>query len=76
MAEVKELVRLRPRWSRVHVALRCLLVGLMVYLPLVTGDETFVYQYDPETKQQSSVWLFQGQAPLLDSNKREAPTNK
>ena len=28
-----------------------------------TGDETYVYQYDPETKQQSSVWLFQDQAP-------------
>ena len=25
---------------------------------IVTGDETWIYQYDPETKQQSSVWLF------------------
>ena len=30
---------------------------------IVTGDETYIYQYDPETKQQSSVWLFQDQAP-------------
>ena len=25
---------------------------------IVTGDETWVYQYDPETKQQSAVWVF------------------
>lgn len=25
---------------------------------IVSGDETWVYQYDPETKQQSSVWMF------------------
>ena len=24
---------------------------------IITGDETWVYQYDPETKQQSAVWL-------------------
>ena len=30
---------------------------------IVTGDETYVYQYDPETKQQSSVWLFPGEPP-------------
>ena len=30
---------------------------------IVTGDETYVYQYDPETKQQSSVWLFPGETP-------------
>ena len=31
---------------------------------IVTGNETFVYRYDPETKQQSSVWLFQVRAHL------------
>ena len=25
---------------------------------IVTGDEIWVYQYDPETKQQSAVWIF------------------
>ena len=30
---------------------------------IVTGDETYVYQYDHETKQQSSVWLFPGETP-------------
>ena len=24
---------------------------------IITGDETWVYQYDPETKQQSKQWL-------------------
>lgn len=26
---------------------------------IVTGDETWIYSYEPETKQQSSVWVFQ-----------------
>jgi hypothetical protein len=25
-------------------------------LKIITGDETWVYRYDPETKQQSSQW--------------------
>ena len=29
---------------------------------IVRGNETFVYQYDPETKQQSSVWFFPGES--------------
>ena len=30
---------------------------------IVTGDETWVYQYDPETKQQSAVWVFPDENP-------------
>ena len=30
---------------------------------IVTGDETWVYQYDPETKQQSAVWVFPDEIP-------------
>ena len=30
---------------------------------IVTGDETWIYQYDPETKQQSSVWVFEDEDP-------------
>lgn len=30
---------------------------------IVTGDETWVYRYDPLTKQQSAVWLFPGEDP-------------
>lgn len=26
---------------------------------IVTGDESWIYAYDPETKQQSTVWVFQ-----------------
>lgn len=26
---------------------------------IVTGDETWIYSYEPETKQQSTVWVFQ-----------------
>ena len=30
---------------------------------IVTGDKTWVYQYYPETKQQSEVWVFPGGNP-------------
>ena len=32
---------------------------------IVSGDETWVYESDPETKAQSSVWLFPGDTPPL-----------
>ncbi|UYV77212.1 hypothetical protein LAZ67_15000139 [Cordylochernes scorpioides] len=28
---------------------------------IITGDETWVYQYDPETKRQSSQWVVRGE---------------
>lgn len=28
---------------------------------IVTGDETWIYSYEPETKQQSTVWVFEGE---------------
>ena len=30
---------------------------------IVTGDGTWVFQYDPETKQQSAVWVFPDENP-------------
>ena len=30
---------------------------------IVTGDETLIYQFDPETKCQSSVWVFPDEQP-------------
>lgn len=30
---------------------------------IVTGDESWIYQYDPETKNQSTVWVFQDEPP-------------
>ena len=30
---------------------------------IITRDETWVYQYDPETKQQSEVWVFSDENP-------------
>ena len=32
---------------------------------IVTGGETWVYQYDPETKQQSAVWFFPNENPSV-----------
>ena len=31
-----------------------------VFLQIITGDETWIYQYDPKTKQQSKQWLPHG----------------
>ncbi|CAH2097221.1 unnamed protein product [Euphydryas editha] len=28
---------------------------------IITGDATWIYCYDPKTKQQSSVWVFRGE---------------
>ena len=28
---------------------------------ILTGDESWIYAYDPETKQQSTVWMFQSE---------------
>ena len=33
--------------------------------PRVTGDDTWVYQYNPETKQQSAVWILPDDNPLV-----------
>ena len=41
----------------------------------VTGDETWVYQYDPETKQQSAVWVFPDENPPVKF-KRNRSTSK
>ena len=42
-------------------------------LDIVTGDETWVYQYYPETKQQSAVWVFpDGNPPVKFKRNRGA----
>ena len=37
---------------------------------IITGDETWVYQYDPETKQQSKQWLPRGSSGPIKFNER------
>ncbi|KAI6661513.1 hypothetical protein LOD99_13386 [Oopsacas minuta] len=32
---------------------------------ILACDETWIYQYDPKTKRQSSIWVFLGEIPLL-----------
>ena len=36
---------------------------------IITGNETWVYQYDPETKQQSAVWVFPDKNPPVKRNR-------
>ena len=38
---------------------------------IVTGAETWVYQYDPETKQQSAVWVFPDENPPVKLKKKK-----
>ena len=33
---------------------------------IVRGDETWVYQYDPETKEQSVAWVFPDENPPVN----------
>ena len=42
---------------------------------IVTGDETWIYQYDPETKQQSKQWLLCGSSGPIKF-KSERTVNK
>ena len=42
---------------------------------ILTGDETWVYQYDPETKQQSKQWVSRGSAGPIKF-KSERSVNK
>ena len=39
---------------------------------IVKGDETWVYQYDPETKQQLAVWVFPNENPPVIKRHRSA----
>lgn len=43
---------------------------------LATGDETWIYVFEPETKQQSAVWLFPGDEVPLKSRKRRSANKK
>ena len=43
---------------------------------IVSSDETWVCQFDPETKAQSSVWLFPGDTLPLKFKVRGAPVNR
>ena len=43
---------------------------------IVTDNKTFVYQYDPETKQQSSVWLFPGENPPVKFKKSRSTSKQ
>lgn len=36
---------------------------------IVTGDESWIYSYEPEHKQQSSVWVFQNEHNLTKVNR-------
>ena len=40
------------------------------------GNETFIYLYDPETKQQSSVWLFPGENPPVKFKKSRSTSKQ
>ena len=43
---------------------------------IVTGDATRVYQYDPETKQQSAVWVFPDENPPVKLNRNKSASKQ
>ena len=43
---------------------------------IVTGDETWVYQYDPEKKQQSAVWVFLDENPPVKFKRNRSATKQ
>ena len=43
---------------------------------IVTGDKTWVYQYDPETKQQSAVWVFPDENPPVKFKRNTSASKK
>ena len=59
-----ELKQARVEWCR--FMLRKFDNGASKQVDMVlTGDETWIHDYDAETKQQSAVWLFPDEAPPL-----------
>ena len=43
---------------------------------IVTGDATWVYQYDPETKQQSAVWVLPDENQPVKLNKNKSASKQ
>ena len=43
---------------------------------IVTGDPTWVYQYVPETKQQSAVWAFPDENPPVKFNRNKSASKQ
>ena len=41
-----------------------------------TGDETWVYHYDPETKQQSAVWVFPDENPPVKFKRNKSASKQ
>ena len=43
---------------------------------IATGDTAWVCQYDPETKQQSAVWVFPGENPPVKLNRNKSASKQ
>ena len=43
---------------------------------IVTGDATWVYQYNPETKQQSEVWVFLDENPPVEFKRNRSASKQ
>ena len=43
---------------------------------IVTGEETWVYQYDPKTKHQSAVWVFPDENPPVKFNRNRSASKQ
>ncbi|XP_029044179.2 histone-lysine N-methyltransferase SETMAR-like [Osmia bicornis bicornis] len=43
---------------------------------IITGDESWIYQYESENKQQSAVWVFSGETPPLKMKRGQSVGKK
>lgn len=58
----EDQIKARVEWSKMMLEKYDFGKSKKVY-EIVTGDETWVYQFDPETKRQSCQWLFKNEQP-------------
>ena len=67
------------KWGRVDWCTRMLRkfdVGWSRVWDIVTGGETWVYQHEPETKQQSAVWVFPDENPPVKFNRNRSASKQ
>ena len=43
---------------------------------IVTGDETWIHQYGPETKQQSAMWVFPDENPPVKFKRKRIASKR
>jgi hypothetical protein len=70
---IPKLLNPEEKLCRQHICeenLRALADDEELFLKIVTGDETWVYHWDPPTKQESMQWIHKGLPPPEKQERR------